>query len=292
MSKATRYGFRGILLALSLCAALLLWTAVESQYGLVCTHYTLPSTKINEPIRLLQLTDLHNSEFGEGNRRLIDMVAAQKPDIILMTGDMLNGYEEQVDGVAALIRALTEIAPVYLSYGNHERMHEETYGSNLEAVFEQNGAHVLEFAYEDVVIGRQSIRIGGLFGYCLPERYLRTGEAKPEEIEFLTRFQDTRLHTVLLCHMPLSFIQNGILDDWEIDSVLCGHAHGGQIRLPGLGGLYAPDQGFFPGQVWGSYKSSDARRAMVLSRGLGSAGRVPRLNNVPEVVVVDLLPTQ
>lgn len=292
MSKATRYGLRGFLLAMGVCAALLLWTAVESRYGLVCTSYTLPSSRITEPIRLLQLTDLHHRTFGKDNRRLIEMTAAQQPDAIVMTGDMLNGYEERVEDIAALIRALTQIAPVYLSYGNHERMHEETYGSNLKAVFEQSGAHVLEFAYEDVVIGRQSIRIGGLFGYCLPERYLRTGEAKPEEIEFLTRFQDTSLHTVLLCHMPLSFIHNGILDDWEIDSVLCGHAHGGQIRLPALGGLYAPDQGFFPGRVWGIYESSDARRAMVLSRGLGSAGRIPRLNNVPEVVVVDLLPTQ
>ena len=266
------------------------WCFFGSEYGLELTHYVLSSPKITAPIRVVHLTDLHNSEFGENNERLVRMVAQQHPDLIVMTGDMLNGREDETEIAASLVRMLTEVAPVYFSYGNHEVTHERMFGRDLTALFEEAGATVLEGTYEDVTVNGQTIRLGGIYGYCLPEKYYATGEAKRWECEYLKEFQDTESYTLLLAHLPTCWIRNDNLDIWQIDCVLSGHEHGGQIRLPWIGGLYAPDQGFFPGRSSGIYASQDGKRVMVLSRGLGSGVGVPRFNNVPEIVVVDILP--
>lgn len=281
-----------VLTAILALAILLIYSFYNSQYSLTVTNYTLSSPKITVPIRIVQLTDLHNSEFGENNARLVDLVTQQKPDLIVMTGDMLNGRKEETEIAANLVRNLTDVAPVYFAYGNHEVTHEVEFRRDLTELFEEAGATVLERAYEDVTVCGQTIRIGGIYGYCLPEKYLRTGEAKRWECEFLKEFQDTEHYTILLAHLPTCWIRNDNLDIWQIDCVLSGHEHGGQIRLPLIGGLYAPDQGFFPGRSSGVYTSQDGERVMVLSRGLGSANAVPRLNNVPEIVVVDIVPEE
>jgi len=262
----------------------------DSKHTLTVTRYQIETDCLTAPVRLVHLTDLHNSEFGEGNSELVELVKKQEPDLILMTGDMLNGREERTDIAENLISALDEIASVYFSYGNHEVTHEIEFQENLAVLFQEGGADVLEGRYEDVSVNGQVIRLGGIYGFCLSERYLKWGEAKPWEIRFLKEFQDTAHYTVLLTHLPTCWIQNDNLDAWDIDCVLSGHEHGGQIRLPFIGGLYAPDRGFFPGKASGVYLSSDGESAMVLSRGLGSSSRIPRINNMPEVVVVDLIP--
>lgn len=270
--------------------ALLAWCLLGSQYALEVTNYVLSSPKLTAPIRVVQLTDLHNSEFGENNERLVRMVARQHPDLILMTGDMLNGREDKTEIAVNLVQRLTEVAPVYFSYGNHEVTHEQMFGRDLTALFEEAGATVLDRTYEDVTVNGQTIRLGGIYGYCLPEKYYSSGEAKRWECEYLKEFQDTESYTLLLAHLPTCWILNDNLDIWQIDCVFSGHEHGGQIRLPLIGGLYAPDRGFFPGRSSGIYASQDGERVMVLSRGLGSGVGVPRFNNVPEIVVVDILP--
>lgn len=281
---------RCAVMACLLLIALLLLEVWRCKYLLTVTQYALTTDKLTAPIRLVHLTDLHNSEFGADNAGLIDLVRQQAPDLILMTGDMLNGREEETEVAVNLVRRLKETAPVYFSYGNHEVTHQNTFRSDLTALFEEAGATVLDRTYEDVTVNGQTIRLGGIYGYCLPEKYLRTGEAKRWECEFLKGFQDTESYTLLLAHLPTCWIRNDNLDIWQIDCVLSGHEHGGQIRLPLIGGLYAPDQGFFPGRSSGIYASQDGRRVMVLSRGLGSGAGVPRFGNVPEIVVVDILP--
>lgn len=268
----------------------MLWGFFGSKYALEVSSYAITSPKISEPIRIVQLTDLHNSEFGKENSRLIELIRKQKPDLVLLTGDMINGDEHDTRIAVNLMKQLSEIAPVYASWGNHEQENSILFGTDVTDLYAHAGATVLEKTYEDVEINGQAIRIGGILGYCLAEPYLRTGEAKEDEIAYLRRFENTELLTILMCHDPLCWIVNDNLEQWNIDVVFSGHDHGGQIRLPWLGGVYAPDLGYFPGRVHGLYPSEDEKRVMVLSRGLGSRGSIPRLNNVPELVVVDILP--
>lgn len=273
-----------ILIVLSVCG----YELYMSNYGLTVSNYTVSDSRIEEDIRMVVLADLHNREFGENNQRLISLVKEQNPDIIMCVGDFVNGDEKDIQVAQNVLKELLKIAPIYFSNGNHEIEHEETFQSDLRQTFEATGATVLEYNYEDVEVSGQKLRIGGLYGYCVPAKYLKTGEASPEECEFLEDFMDTDKYTILLCHMPCIWSAGEGLEEWDIDMVLSGHAHGGQIRIPFVGGLYAPDQGWFPGEVSGQYVSKDGTRTMILSRGLGSSMWIPRFNNIPEVVVVDL----
>ena len=113
MSSTTRRRLIQIMLA---TLALVSWSLFASRYGLEQSNYVLSSPKLTAPIRMVQLTDLHNSEFGEDNERLVRMVSRQHPDLILMTGDMLNGREDEKEIAVSLVRRLAEVAPVYFSY--------------------------------------------------------------------------------------------------------------------------------------------------------------------------------
>lgn len=258
-----------------------------SSHALTITHYTLSSTTISS-LRIVQLTDLHNSEFGEDNARLVSTVRDQSPDLILLTGDLLNSDEQRTDIATNLIAQLCEIAPVYFSNGNHEIEYEERYGVDIDELYREAGAVVLEKEYQDITVKNQKIRLGGIYGYCLPGKYLETGEANPEETEFLEAFQDTDLPKILMCHMPVCWMINGSLDDWDVDYVFAGHLHGGEVILPFVGGLYGPDLGWFPGKLEGLYSSENGGKTLVLSRGLGTNESIPRFNNIPEVMVVDI----
>lgn len=248
---------------------------------------SLSSEKINNTIRIVQLSDIHNSEFGEANARIVEKIQAQRPDIVLITGDIINSDEYVTKIAVNLISSLCKVAPVYISIGNHENDFEQKYGVDIAQIYENAGAIVLDKEYIDISVNNQQIRLGGIYGYCLPEKY--GIETIPEECNYLNEFQMTDVYSVLMCHMPVCWIENDGLDEWDIDLVLAGHAHGGQIRVPILGGLWAPDQGWFPGKESGLYYSADENKVLVLSRGLGSNEVLPRFNNTPEIVVLDLI---
>ena len=262
----------------------------QSKYLVNSISYSVKTNKIQKSIRLVQITDLHNSIFGENNQDLIDLVAEQLPDLILITGDLLNSDESETDIATNLISGLGSIAPVYVSLGNHEVEYQQNYGIDITQLYEDTGAVVLDRQYQDLEVNGQKVRLGGIYGYCLPEKYLETNEANPEECAFLSDFQNTDLYTILMCHMPVCWLINDGLDEWDVDCVLAGHVHGGQVILPLIGGVYAPDMGWFPGKLQGLYSSADGCSTMVLSTGLGNTESVPRFNNIPEVVTVDILP--
>jgi len=262
----------------------------QSKYDLQLSTYTIFESRITSGVRVVQITDLHNSEFGHANEKLIAMVREQKPDLILITGDLLNSDEKTTSIATDLIRSLCEIGSVYVSMGNHELEHEEAYGTDMALLYQQAGATVLDWKYEDVEVNGQQLRLGGAYGYCIPAKYLETNEADPEECVFLTEFQNTDRYTILMSHMPVGWLFNDGLNEWDIDFIFSGHVHGGEVILPFIGGLWAPDFGWFPGKLQGVYTSEDGEKNLVLSRGLGTTEKIPRFNNIPEVVVVDLVP--
>lgn len=275
-------------LALVLIIILLAAGLIRSKHSLSVSHYTISNPEFQSSIRILQLSDLHNSEFGRDNQRLIKKVQEQKPDLILLTGDIVNSDEERVDIAGNVIAELCKIAPVYCSNGNHEMEYEQNYGTDVDNLYQEAGATVLEKAYQDIEIKGQQIRLGGIYGYCLPEMYLATGEANESECAFLKDFQNTELPTILMCHMPVCWMINNGLDEWDVDFIFAGHVHGGEVILPFAGGLYGPDFGWFPGSLEGVFSSKDNSKKLVLSRGLGTSEKIPRFNNIPEIVVVDI----
>ena len=273
-----------IIAILSLLTIISVISLCTSTHALTITTYQL-SSNIPTSLRILQLTDLHNSEFGANNSRLVAAVRAQSPDLILLTGDLLNSDEQRTDIATDLIPRLCDIAPVYCSNGNHEVEYQEKYGVDVDELYREAGAVVLEKEYQDITVKNQMIRLGGIYGYCLPGD---TGEDWPEETAFLEDFQNTDLPTILLCHMPVCWMINGSLDEWNVDYVFAGHLHGGEVILPFIGGLYGPDLGWFPGRMEGIFTSENEEKTLILSRGLGTSERIPRFNNIPEIMVVDI----
>lgn len=268
--------------AASVFAAAVLLDLLLSWRGLTTTFYEIPSEKVSA--RIVLLADIHGNRFGEKNERLVGKIRKAKPDMIAIAGDMLNDSDENTDSAAELISELSVIAPVYISYGNHEEHH--PHRADLYDRFTNAGAKVFDFTYEDMELNGTPVRVGGLFGYALPED---NEAAKKGESNFLRDFQDTDRYKILLTHMPYAWTEQGSLDAWDIDLVLSGHLHGGQIIFPFAGGFYAPDQGFFPGKVWGMSESKDGKRRLIISRGLGSSVRwLPRFHNIPEIAVVEI----
>lgn len=208
-----------ILLSLVLISCVSLYTSAHS---LSVTTYQVQYNDLSSSLRILQLTDLHNSEFGEDNSRLVSAVRAQSPDLILLTGDLLNSNEQRADIATDLITQLCDIAPVYCSNGNHEIEYQENYGVDVDELYREAGAVVLEKEYQDIIVNDQKIRLGGIYGYCLSGKYLETGEADQEECTFLKDFQNTDLPTILMCHMPVCWMINGSLDAWDVDYVFAG----------------------------------------------------------------------
>lgn len=274
-----------LLLAAGLVTARVLWEKTQ----LSVTEYEVLA-EVTECIRIVQLTDLHGWEFGEDNGELIALVADQEPDLILMTGDMMDKSDENADVVCQLISALVEIAPVYYSYGNHEYDWMASHGESLTPVLTEAGATVLDVEYQDITVKGQEMRIGGYHGYYRqPGMYDVTQEQREAELAFADDFEDTERYKILLSHIPTAWLDWGYIDRCPVDLVLSGHSHGGQIRLPLIGGLYAPYVGWFPEYTEGLFEGEKA--TCILSTGLGSSPGVPRINNLPQVIVIDIIPS-
>ena len=248
-----------------------------SQNFLSVMHYRYRNEKITVPFMVVQISDLHNHEFGKSNSRLVKKIAGEQPDAIFMTGDMLNDEEGRTDVVENLIRELREIAPVYFSFGNHEKVYEQR-DTDFTQKLEDAGAIVLEKDYLDTQIGGQEVRIGGVYGYVLARDF---GDGS--EQRFMEEFEDTDRFKILLSHIPEGLLLWKSMERWDVDLVFSGHVHGGQVRLPFAGGLFDPEEGYFPTYTKGEFACGYG--IMILSAGLGSSGRIPRINNLPEVVV-------
>ena len=281
------------ILLILLCVILLMLSYVlnliQKSAVLQVSNYSI-NTPLNEPICLVHLSDLHNVKFGEDNADIISLVAEQSPDLIMMTGDMINEDEKDISMMTDLIVSLKEIAPVYYGYGNHEAAWEKQWSDELRNSLEEAGAVVLEAEYEDIVVKNQKIRIGGLMSYYMqPGMMTSDPERKKSELIFAEQFEDTARYKILLNHIPTQWVDWKYIDTQNVDLVLSGHYHGGMIYFPWIErGLYAPYVGWFPENVKGVFNGKKA--ICVLSAGLGSQYKIPRINNNPEIVVIDLIP--
>ena len=266
------------LCVLIMCGIFLILTIADlyiSNFTLSVTKYTLENKKINESIRIVQLSDLHDKSFGKNNLKLIDKVKSQAPDIITLTGDIVDGNSENsAKYFSNLLESLKDIAPVYMCIGNHEEF--SPYSQELLSVASEHGVILVDGNYTDVTIKGTEMRIGGL-------SYYRSWYE--EHHQFLKDFSDTDRYTLLLCHYPEYYIWG--VKNYPIDLMLSGHTHGGMIRLPFLGGLFAPEQRWFPEYDKGLFEGDDI--TLIISAGLGSSPRyLPRLNNPPEIVSIEI----
>ena len=231
-----------------------------------------------EGFKIAHVSDLHNAVFGRKNERLLSLIRAAEPDIIAITGDLIDSRHTDIDSALAFVEAAAEIAPVYYVTGNHEsRLDFDAIEPRLIAA----GARVLRNEAEDIGRGGERIRLSGID----EPSFIRTGrtaeERAAEELEQLGDGGGT--FTVLLAHRP-ELVE--VYAEYGAGLVLSGHAHGGQVRLPLLGGLYAPGPGLLPEYDSGLYSLGETQ--MVVSRGLGNSVAPLRVNNRPELVIVTL----
>ena len=262
-------------------AALAVWALWT---GLVVRTYTLETAKLDQPVRLLLLTDLHSTVHGREQQALIDLVRAQAPDAVLLSGDIADD-EVPHRGTELLLEAVAGKYPCFYVTGNHEFWAEGT--EEILEMFRRYGVTVLAGTWSDLTVRGQTLRI---FGVDDPEGFeAAPGEAVPagwlEQWETCRAGLEEGTFSVLLSHRPeLTELYRGS----GFDLVVSGHAHGGQVRVPLLlNGLYAPNQGFFPRYAGGLYDLDGT--ALAVSRGL-SISRLPRVFNPPEAVVIDLVP--
>lgn len=271
------YKIKYIISILECVLLLLIINIFVSQNILSVTRYEYNNEKVTTPFKVVQISDLHNHEFGKSNCRLVKRIRKEQPDAIFMTGDMLNDDKNRTDIIESLINELKHIAPIYFSLGNHEVQYIQQ-DVQLIQKLKNAGAVVLEKEYLDTEINNQEVRIGGIYGYVLSEEYGDGSEQK-----FMKEFEDTDRFKILLSHMPERLLLWKSMEQWDVDLVFSGHVHGGQVRIPFIGGLFAPEEGFFPTYTKGIFECGNG--TMILSAGLGSSGRIPRINNLPEIVV-------
>ena len=269
------------LLCLTAAALLLTLFFYWQNNGLVITAYEYSDAKITAELdgfRILQISDLHSKNF---RGRLTGKIREQKPDIIVITGDLIDSYDRDIDTASKLIADILPIAPVYFIPGNHEHNNSRLY-AELAAFLADSGVTVLEGSA--CKLFEKDLNIIGLADPAFMDSPF---SEKGEAIEAMRQATETnveeRMFNLLLAHRPDYF---DLYSQSNVDLVFCGHAHGGQVRLPFVGGLVAPGQGLFPEYTSGIHWKNDT--AMVISRGLGNSILPLRIFNRPEIVVVTL----
>ena len=272
-----------ILVAVSIAfVAIVIWIAWGNS-ALMVNEIKITNDKIPqsfEGFRIAQVSDLHNAELGKDNNKLIEKLNECEPDIIVLTGDLIDSNHTNLEVALSFARQAVKIAPCYFVTGNHEAWVGSQY-EELRTSLENAGVTVLQDEAIELNYGDECIQLIGLNDPDFSERdsFLSESilETKLSEINISNGF------TILLSHRPEYF---NVYQNKNIDLVLSGHAHGGQFRLPFLGGVIAPNQGFFPKYDAGIYTENGT--TMIVSRGIGNSIIPVRINNRPEIVIIEL----
>lgn len=261
---------------------LIVWTAWGNA-ALELNTYTISSRGLPDAFdgyRIAQVSDLHNAEFGDRNQRLLEMLREAEPDMIAITGDLIDSRKTNIAVALAFAEEAVKFAPCYYVSGNHEARVSEY--QELKTGLEAAGVTVLDDAQVKIEVSGESITVIGVNDPSFHADYL-TSDAAVMDRKLSELSSEDAGFTILLSHRPELFDTYAAHD---MDLVLTGHAHGGQFRLPLIGGLIAPNQGLFPKYDDGLY--SEGNTNMIVSRGLGNSIIPFRFNNRPEVVLIEL----
>ena len=232
--------------------------------------------------RIAQISDLHGAQFGENNAELLKLVRNARPHIIVMTGDLMDAQKRDFGKALDFARKAAAIAPCYYVPGNHEGRSPAYPG--LETELRNGGIYVLRDEKTTISAGEEKLTLLGLDDQEFDIQRVGLANAPASFNRRLEGLTETAVgYKIMLCHRPEKLAVYGKAG---VDLVFCGHAHGGQVRIPGIGGLYAPEQGLFPRYTSGIHCCEDT--TMVVSRGLSIRLFPFRVNNPPELVVVQL----
>lgn len=283
-SKTNRKKWLAVLGTAAVVLILLIVWIAWGNTALEVSEFVVSSEKLPESFsgyRIAQISDLHNAQFGEENSQLLELLESTDPDCIVLTGDLVDSRRTDVEVAVSFGERAVKIAPVYYVNGNHESRIEEY--EDLKAGLEKVGVTVLENQVVPLVHSGQQIYLAGVndpnfqtdFLFDEPEQVLRW------ELDQVIPEKDG--YWILLSHRPEYF---DLYREYGVDLVFTGHAHGGQFRLPFVGGIAAPGQGLFPKYDDGLY--TEAGTSMLVSRGLGNSLFPFRVNNRPEILVAEL----
>lgn len=262
---------------------LIIWTAWGNT-ALELNTYTISSDRLPEAFngyRIAHISDLHNAEMGKDNEKLLTMLREAEPDIIAITGDLIDSRNTDIEIALEFTGAAMEIAPCYYVTGNHEARVSEY--DELKAGLTEQGVAVLDDERMELVLSGKTIALLGVNDPSFQTDYL-LGDSETVMKSKLQEISDAENEfTILLSHRPELF---EVYADNNMDLVLSGHAHGGQFRLPFVGGLMAPNQGLFPKYDAGLYTEENTN--MIVSGGIGNSILPFRFNNRPEVILIEL----
>ena len=280
-TKGKKHRGRGCLTALiilALIAAAAAFLIKDSRDDLEISRCEVKSQMLPESFdgfKIVQLSDLHGAEFGEDGMGLVEKVKELEPDIIALTGDFVTD-EGDLAAVEKLAARLTELCPVYFISGNHE------FGSGLAVkvrnILERAGVKYLSNEYLTISRGEDGILLGGVED---PLAY--ADMLSPDELAQKMNDAAPDAFKILLGHRNYWMTE---YPELPVDLIFCGHAHGGLIRIPGVGGLIGTDRRLFPDFDAGEY--NNGRYTLIVSRGLGNSVSIPRVFNRPEIVCVEL----
>jgi predicted MPP superfamily phosphohydrolase len=284
--RTQRKGFIMLITVLVFIAVFAYWFIAWQNNSILSTSLTYASEKIPESLsglRIVQVSDLHNKRsFTKEDSDLPDKIREAAPDIIIVTGDLIDYHRTDVRAAVQFIESIVAIAPVYYVPGNHEA-YSGVYGE-LSSLLKKAGVTVL---YNESLRLQKEDAFITLAG-AADVTFIGRKKSVQSNAAFAQSLSDLRAEaegfTILLSHRPEYF---DLYARQGFDLVFSGHAHGGQVRLPLIGGIYAPGQGFFPKYTSGMYAKDGT--TMVVSRGLGNSEFPVRVFNRPEIVTVTLL---
>lgn len=261
-------------------AALLLIPGLYN--GLCIQKYQIEDERINNTVRIAHISDLHSCKYGRQQENLIKAIDSQTPDVILMTGDMFDDGSDD-ENTEFFLQGIYEKYPCYYVTGNHEFYSEKEQFYEKMSMLEQYGVTILSGETNFITLNGETINICGAddpYSYRIDNTINFNAQ-----LQSTSEQSDNGNFTILLSHRPELF---ETYTEYDFDLVLCGHAHGGQWRIPWiLNGLYAPNQGFFPAYAGGLYEKNDT--TMIVSRGLSNCVPLfPRIYNRPELCIIDI----